>query len=507
MCKFCKICFFSFIILSILVLNRAATSHAQPAPPLTLSLAQAVKTALKNNIDIQVERENIRLQSTFFDGEAAQFDPSLSFDLHADRTTRSSSSLIETGPSGTNRIIQENQRFNAGINRLFRSGGKADLRFQQFRSKASFQAVNPTLNGDIILSFSQPLLKDFGAEVTEGPMRIANTNIAISQAAFVSRVNQLILEVSEAYWDLVFQIKNREVKHQTLSSAKQLLDSSRAKVEMGLLPPIEILVSEAGVASREEAVFIAEKGLDDTEDRLRMLLDLPGQTMVAPRPIRPTDHPKEAPRPFEAEALLASAMTARPEIEALQLQLRNQRLSEKIAKNRLFPSLEFVGSLGLNGLGKDFPDEADQIESGSFNQWEAGLVLSFPIGNQAARSELQREHIKRKQAMFDQKKLIQQITLETKEGLRRVKTDLQRIKATRRARELAKEQLAAGNERFKLGLLSSHDLLEFQDDLADTKGNEIKAIIDYNKSLANLDYVSGALAKKYQIETISNQDR
>ncbi len=477
--------------------------RAQSIPAQAFSLAQAVKMALINNIDIQVERENIRLQTTTFSREAAQFDPTLSFELYSNRSIRSSSSLIETGPSGTTRIIQENQRFEAGIQQRFRTGGSADLNFRQFRSSASFQSVNPTLNGDLVFSFTQPLLKDFGSEITEGPLRLANTNIAISQATFEAQVTRLILNVSTTYWDLVFQIKNLQVQQQTLASAKQLLISGQAKVALGLLPPIEILVAEAAVASREEAVFIAEKGVEDIEDVFRILLDLPEQHRVSPPPIQPTDRPQEQAQNADASVLLRTALTERPEIAENQLLLQNQRLSRTIAKNRLSPSLDLVGSLGLSGLGKDFPDETEQLTSGSFNRWEAGLVLSFPIGNRSARADLQREQIKLKQAMFDQKKRIQEITRETKEGLRRVKTDLQRIKATKRAQLLAKEKLSAGNERFKLGLLSSHDLLEFQDDLADAKGRALKAIIDYNKSLANLSHVTGTLGKKYQIETVS----
>ncbi|MEC4678834.1 MAG: hypothetical protein VST69_08795, partial [Nitrospirota bacterium] len=102
-----KTCFFSFFIYCTLSLTGQYAIQAQPTPPQAFSLAQAVKTALINNIDIQVEREKVRLQTTTFNWEAAQFDPTLSLELHSNRTVRSSRSLIETGPSGTNRIIQE----------------------------------------------------------------------------------------------------------------------------------------------------------------------------------------------------------------------------------------------------------------------------------------------------------------------------------------------------------------------------------------------------------------
>ena len=486
----------------LIAISQQSVAHSATSTR-SLSLPEAVRVALKNNVGIQIEKENIRLQESSFFWEEAQFDPALSFDLRANKTIRSSSSLIETGPSGTERIVQENQRLNAGITQRFRSGGDAGLVLRQFRSSASFQGVNPTLNGDLVISFRQPLLKGFGREITEGPIRIANTQIEISQSVFEAQVTTLVLDVSNAYWDLVFQIKNLEVQRQNLKSAKQLLTSSREKVDMGLFAPIEILVAESGVASREEAVFIAEKGVRDTEDELRLLLNLPDQLTISPANIQPTDQPIEKEQSIDSNSLLHQAITLRPEMAENKLHLRNQSLFAKIAKNKVSPSLDLVGSVGLNGLGRDFSDEADQLESGRFNQWEAGFVLSFPIGNHAAWADVQKEKIKLKQAMFNEKRLIQQITLERKEGLRRVQTDFQRIEVTKRARRLAEEKYAAGNERFNLGLISSHNLLEFQDDLANAQGNELKAVIDYNKSLANLSHVTGALRQQYQIETVS----
>ncbi|MFQ5589428.1 MAG: TolC family protein, partial [Nitrospiria bacterium] len=342
-----------------------------------------------------------------------------------------------------------------------------------------------------------------GREVTEGPLRIANTDIAITRSAFEAQVSTLILNVSQAYWDLVFQIKNLAVQRQTLESSRQLLAAIRTKVELGLLSPLEILVAQASVAAREEAVFIARKGVFDTEDQLRLLLNLPEQALFDPPAIQPTDPPTDQMQAFKAEGLLEAALQKRPELAQNRLLFQNQSLSAKIAKDKLSPSLDLVGRLGVNGLGRDFSDETEQLGQGSFHQWEAGLVLTFPLGNQAARADVQREKINIRQTLLKREMIIQQITLETKEGLRRVQTDFQRIKATRRARLLAEEKLAAGHERFELGLISSQDLLEFQDDLAKAKGSELKAVIDYNKSLVNLEDVSGALLARHQIETFS----
>ncbi len=495
--------FFLLGIVSLFFFSPEKCLLAQTPDPLLLTLSHAVKTAIKNNVGLQVEKESISLQLSAFDWEEAQFDPTLSFDLRADRTIRSSTSLIETGPSGTDRIVLENQRLNAGINQRLRSGGDLDVAFRQSRSSASFQQVNPALSGNLVLSFTQPLLQGSGHEVNESPIRIAKTDIELSQAVFESQVSSLVLNVSNAYWDLVFQLKNLAVQKKTLASAQQLLSSSRTKVEIGVLSPIEILVAEAGVASREEAVFIAQKGVGDTEDQLRVLLDLPELSRFNPPVIHPIDQPKELEQQIESTHLIELALSRRLEIRQNHLLLQNQALASKIAKNKLSPSFDFVGRFGLSGLGKDFSDEVDQLDSGTYNQWEAGFVFSFPIGNHAARADLQREKTRLRQTLLQRKKVIQQVTLETKEGLRRVRTNFQRIKATQRALKLAEEKLSAGNERFTLGLISSHDLLEFQDDLAEAKGNGLKAIIDYNKSLVNLEHVTGQLLSRYQIETVS----
>lgn len=489
-----------------LLFLRSGAPILQAAAPslIKLSLAEAIEIAFMNNVDIRVEQENVRRNRLSLLLEESQFDPSLRLDSRADRTVRSSTSGIETGPSGTNRIVQENQRINAGLNQRFRWGGDYDLNIGQFRSKASFQTLNPTISGNLLFSFTQPLLQGFGREITQMPIRIAQVDIAISEVAFQSLVATVLLEVANAYWDLVFQLKNQDVQRQTHQSAERLLASVRAKVESGLLAPIEILVAEAGVASLEESVVIAEKGVQDTEDRLRLLLNLPELSMVAPPSIQPTDRPVQTKKPMDESNLLKWAVDQRPEVKENRLLLQNRSRAIRIAEDRLSPSLDLVGNIGLNGLGGDFTDEIDQLTSGSFHQWEAGLVLSFPLGNREARTNLRIEKTEMKKAELAQEKIVQEITQETKEGVRRVRTDFQRIKTTRRARLLAEEKLNAGNERFHLGLISSQDLLEFQDDLADAKAKELKALTDYNKSLVNLDKVTGTLLNRFRIEISGN---
>ncbi|TLY41130.1 MAG: hypothetical protein E6K58_10570, partial [Nitrospirae bacterium] len=85
-------------------------------------------------------------------------------------------------------------------------------------------------------------------------------------------------------------------------------------------------------------------------------------------------------------------------------------------------------------------------------------------------------------------------------AVRRVQTDFRRIETTRSARITSEKQLQAEQERLNVGLSTTRFVLDFQRDLATARGNELRAIVDYNKSLSNLARNKGTTFERYQIE-------
>ncbi|HSG05361.1 MAG TPA: TolC family protein, partial [Nitrospiria bacterium] len=76
------------------------------------------------------------------------------------------------------------------------------------------------------------------------------------------------------------------------------------------------------------------------------------------------------------------------------------------------------------------------------------------------------------------------------------RTDSRRIEITRKARELAEKKLETETERLRLGLTTTHQVLEFQKDLAEARSRELRAVTDLNKSDANLSRVKGTLLEE-----------
>ena len=68
------------------------------------------------------------------------------------------------------------------------------------------------------------------------------------------------------------------------------------------------------------------------------------------------------------------------------------------------------------------------------------------------------------------------------------------------ARELAGEKLEAEEKKLRVGLTTNYVVLQYQRDLADARGAELRAIVDYNISLARLNQALGVTLKNKNIK-------
>ncbi|MBI4382632.1 MAG: TolC family protein, partial [Nitrospinae bacterium] len=66
--------------------------------------------------------------------------------------------------------------------------------------------------------------------------------------------------------------------------------------------------------------------------------------------------------------------------------------------------------------------------------------------------------------------------------------------------KLAEEKLKAEEKKFKVGLSTSFNVLQFQEDLAKEQSNQIKAVIDYNKTLIKLRQAMSNTLERHNIQ-------
>src|SRR5688572_12148452 len=474
-----------------------------------ISLSEAALRALKNNLDISISRHTKESRLTDIVVEQSKFDPTLSVNGQYNRTVNPLNRPVFGGTGGNlNEITTFDQRnhsvtVDATTNLL--TGGNVDLNYSPARTNVNQNVAtgflfNPAWTGGLALTLTQPLLRNAGIEVNKTFIRIAQNNAVVEEHVFRDRVLTVVATVEQTYWEVVFANENLKVAEAALKAAQELLASNRAKAKAGIMSIVDVLQAEAAVASRVEQVLVAEKSIRDQEDQLRRLLNPGEEELRLDVRLTPKDQPVVALEPISLQEAIDIAMELRPEIIQAKKNIESSDLNTQFAKNQLLPTLSFQGTMGLAGLGKDYTDSVNRNLSGDYYNYGAGLVLSYPLGNRSAWSTYSKRQLEEKNAEASFVSVRQQIIVGVREAVRRVQTDFKRIETTRSARIMAGKQLQAEQERLKVGLSTTRFVLDFQRDLATAQGNELRATVDYNKSLSNLARHKATTLDRYNLQ-------
>lgn len=475
----------------------------------TVSLADAAVRALQNNLDISISRHNKESRLADIIIEQSKFDPNVSINGQYARTVNPLNRPVFGGTGGNlNQITIFDQRnssvtFDATTNLI--TGGNFDVNYSPARTNVNADVArgflfNPAWTGGLAFTLTQPLLRNAGIGINRTFIKIAQNSAEFEQHVFRDRVLTVITTVEQTYWELVFANENLKVAQAALKAAEELLATNRAKAKAGVMSIVDVLQAEAAVASRVEQILVAEKAIRDQEDQLRRLLNPGEEDLRQDVRLTPADSPVTLLEPLSLQEAIDIAIEQRPEIVQAKKNVESGELNKQFARNQLLPTLSFQGTIGLAGLGSDYADSFSRNFSGEFYNYGAGLVLSYPLGNRAAINTYNKRKLDARNAEASLASVRQQIIVGVREAVRRVQTDFKRIETTRSARIMAEKQLQAEQERLKVGLSTTRFVLDFQRDLATAQGNELRAIIDYNKSLSNLSRHKATTLDRYQLE-------
>jgi outer membrane protein TolC len=489
--------------------------------PMILSLKEAIIRALSNNIEIAVEDFTSKINNEKISQNLSEFDVTLGFDLSLGRKVQQLASAF----SSPNKMENDNHNWDFSLSQKLVSGADYKFNFTNNRNKTNSKTagLNPNYSSEFELSLTQPLLKNFGTNINKRNIFIAKNNVEISDYELNTIVINVISDVENIYWDFVFSLKDLEVKKKSLERAKDLERQIKSQVAVGTMAQIESLQAESDVASREESLLVAQDLIHDNEDKLKNILNFDFTADGGLNAIHPSDQPNFIIEKINFDEAMKKALSTRPDYLAKKKELENKDILVKYQENQIYPSVDLVGSFGVNGLsgkaidvtsgtfkgrsayGGSYGTALTDSLSTNFYDWELGLKLSYPIGNRSAKAKLAASRLNKAKQILSMKSLEKKIVLEIRESIRQLKTDAKRIKASQIANKLAKEKLNAEEKKFEVGLSTSFNVLEFQNDLAQAESNQIKSIIDYNQSKVRFRQSIAATLKQHNIELKTNE--
>jgi len=475
---------------------------------ISLSLDECIKTALKNNLGLAVEILNPEIADASISLARERFLPQFSMRYFTQNTNTPSFSWIdaagEVSTEYKNYATQYQQNLPTGATIT------TSLFSYQNETNTKFQTINPRFGSTLQFDLSQPLLRDFGFRVNRREIIIAKNNLAKSN----SQLNQVLLDtvysVEEAYWNLVYSIEDLRVKQQSLELATKLLEKNRREVEVGTLAPIEILSAQAEVATREADILQVEALVNNNDEVLKTIINM--DTDIRLMTINPVDQPSNTRTEISLDGALKTAMDNRPDLESLRWEIKSKDMDFAYAKNQLLPYLSFNASYwspGISGtqilyqdnnpltdivVGKIPSDSSEALKDAmgfKYKNWSAGLTLTLPMNTVFTRALYAQAKTNLEQSKLRLQNQEQQIFLEVSNGVRAVQTDYKRIQAYKVARELAEKKLEAEEKKLKVGLTTNYLVLQYQRDLANAQSAELRAVIDYNLSIARLNRTMG----------------
>ena len=488
------------------LLPRSALQPPRPVRP--LSVEEAVTLALEQNLDLRVERINPLIQDTLVADARSVYAPTLSTTVVGDDRDSPAANIFAGGEVRvTDRFLQDSVDV---VQQVPWMGAQYSARWNGTRTSTTniFSTFNPVLRSNLSLNYTQPLLRNFGIDGFRQQIAVTRANRDLSDIQLRRTVVQTERDVRNAYWQLVFAQSFLAVQRQSLELAEESLRNNRTRVEVGTMAPIDMFAAEAEVARNTESVILAEADVERAEDRLRTLILDPDTPEFWSIRLQPNDSPVLQAREIDVEAAVRYALLNRTDLDTVDKNLEVTDTNIRYYRNQRLPDVNLQVDYGLTGLGgerlirsggfpgmvvgreqKSFGSVLGDIFANDFPNLTVGVTVSYPLGTSSADANLERSRLERSQSEASRRSLELRIATEVRDAARSVRTNLQRVEATRASRELAERSLEAEQRKFEVGLSTNFLVFQAQRDLATARNSEQSAILDYIRSLVDFDAV------------------
>ena len=472
-----------------------------------LSLQESIRMALSNNLEIAIENYNEDMNREQIIKTRGFYDPTLGFTVGWNSTKRPTTSVLDSG-GGLLVSVNDGFTFNTNLDQNVIGGGVLTVLWNNGRreTNSQFFSVNPSYDTNFNVSFTQPLWRGFGKKTaTERQIKIANLDTKISDAQFKQRVVEIIQQVQNQYWEMVFAVENYDTQRKSVELAIVQHRNNRKRVEIGVMAPIEITSSAAEVATREQSLIQSEVQIINAQNDLKRLLAPDPSAAIWNLTLIPVDRPRLREVRLTLQEAIDTSIRNRPELETIKLQMEQNEVDHRFYQREGKPSLNLranFGSIGTSGTvfqtvsGEVFerptqiPDPDDprfgtfgtawnQAFGFDFTSWGIFFDVTVPLRNRSNDADLAMVAISERRLNSQIKNQQQMVIVEVRNAYETIATRKKSLEAARAASRLAQEQLDGENKRFEAGLSTNFEVLRFQRDLSTNQVSELRAQVDY----------------------------
>lgn len=529
------------------------------AEPISLSLEEAIRRALANNNDIEISRDDVRLQETSIRSIQGFYDPIFTVNPNYNRNSTTGSSA--TNDFSVNADARGSIRQGGGNYQVFFNNTRTENAFSQ--AQVSNGSIGSSSSAIFLSStgirYTQPLWRNLKIDSNRRSLKIARRRLEQTDADFRRTTIDTIARVQNAYWDLVFALRDQQNRQANLDLSRENLRQVEARIAAGASAPLAKAEVETELANRESDVLLATQQVSTAENVLKQLLLKDATSSEWTQPYVPTDRPAFSTDPVNLDVALKDAMDNRYELQRLKYERDINQIDIDFFRNQTKPQIDLNTQFSLDGLSRGsvstdssfFPrfsgnedllrerlnlllpihnfatiaNPNDVIVPGApdyFNggfgrslrnlfrsdapNYSAGVTISFPFRNRTAKANLAGAEITKNQLDTRTRIQEQSVVVEVRNAVQSVETARQRVLAARRARENAEIQLDGERKLFDSGRSTTFLLFQRENALTNARNSEIRAETDFNKAIANLQKATSTTFQLNNITVTSPRD-
>lgn len=457
------------------------------------------------------------------------FDPVLTGTLQMDRDYVLSSSALSGRAVTNNNTGTADFAYQQG----FHTGTNFSVGFNNTHTTTNgpLSALSPTLSSGFQFKVTQELLQGFGFLPNTRFIHIARNNREISDVAFRLQVITTVDQIENLYWNLVYAFENVRVQQEALTFAQKTLSDNEKAVQLGTLPPIQVVSARSTVASNQEALTVAQTNVELQEllmkNALSRNLEDPTQAGAQVIPTSTIQLPAQEPV-VPIQDLINDALQHRAELAESRIDLNSRDINIKTVRNAMLPSLALYAYYGGNGLGGNlspnatfcspggtnnngicinrsriptqflsgpvgYGDTLSQLVDSTAPDKGLGVTLNIPILNRTAQADQVRAEIEFRQAQVRLQQLENQVRIEVRNAQFDVQQNRASVDAAQAAVTLARQTLNAEQKKLEAGVSNPTAVLQMQSSLTTTESTLVSAMAAYEKSRVELDRATGLL--------------
>jgi outer membrane protein TolC len=306
--------------------------------------------------------------------------------------------------------------------------------------------------------------------------------------------DELVFNVSSTFYSILSQEKVIDSVKFSLQAMQEQRRKMAQMVEVAKAARVDLLRTEVRVADLEQSL---EKETNLLEIQKRLLANLMGLDFDKAK-LKFAGKLFFEKVSYRPDQLVPKALDQRPDFKAAKERLASQARRVDVARAGHYPNLNLVGSYGYRGTGVYgvFDDRSAQhpTNRGPFydDDGQVGVVATLPLFEGGRISAKVREEIAALAAAQERlRKLNLQVRQEVETAILDVDSSSERVRATEKAIEQARESLRIETLKYNLGAGTITDVLDAQTALLLTETTYYRVLADFRTALARLKLAVG----------------